>query len=173
MRNRVVICLLVVLAFAVPSFAQKLPKADQPAEPGFEAGVETAAIRFDPKDLSGMWISVAEGPETIGPHMPPLTEEGKAKLATHISADRVDSPDKSNDPQFGCNPQGFPRLWFDREGIEILHFTSRTGSCSSPSGNILCGNSGWTAVPCPQRSSSRISAPRFTDTPSPGGRETR
>ena len=125
MRNRFVVSLVVTLVIAVPSFGQKLPKAEAPAEPGFEAGIETAAIRFDPKDLSGIWVSVAEGAETIGPTMPPLTEAGKAKLATHISADRVDSPDKSNDPQFGCNPQGFPRLWFDREGIEIIHFPDR------------------------------------------------
>ena len=124
MRNRFVhlTVALVALVLAGPLLAQQ---QQQPLQPGFEAGIETAAIRFDPNDLTGIWISVAEGPETIGPNMPPLTEEGKAKLATHISADRVSSPALSNDPQFKCNPQGFPRLWFDREGIEIIHFPDR------------------------------------------------
>lgn len=127
MRNRLVgllpglvfVFLLIALAVAGPSLAQQEPK------PGFEAGVETAGIKFDTHDLSGIFVSVAEGAETIGPNMPPLTAEGKAKLATHISADRVTNPALSNDPQFGCNPQGFPRLWFDREGIENIHLPDR------------------------------------------------
>jgi hypothetical protein len=95
------------------------------AEPGFEAGIETADVRFDVHDLSGPWRSVAQGLETIGGNVPPMTPAGVARLNERVSADRVDDPIKSNDPQFKCNPQGFPRLWLDSEIIEYIHTADR------------------------------------------------
>src|SRR5262245_34484241 len=91
----------IVLAVAGPLLAQRATEED------------TAAIKFDVHDLSGIFRSVAGGLEWIGPNVPPLTPEGMAKLKEHISADRVPNPALSNDPQFRCNPQGFPRLWLD------------------------------------------------------------
>jgi hypothetical protein len=129
---------LTTLVFASPSLAQRGQRGgeqerkfgvyDRPAvgsEPGFEAGVETAAVRFDVHDLSGAWRSVAGGLETIGPNVPPMTPAGMARINQRVSADRVDNPAKSNDPQFKCNPQGFPRLWLDQEVIENIHTPDR------------------------------------------------
>jgi hypothetical protein len=106
-----------LVAVAGPLLAQK--------EPGFEAGVETAGVHFDTHDLSGIWRSVAGGLETIGPNVPAMTPVGMAKLGERISADRVPDPRLSNDPQFKCDPQGFPRLWLDQELIENIHLDGR------------------------------------------------
>jgi hypothetical protein len=54
-----------------------------------------------------------------------MTLEGRMKLAERISADRVSNPALSNDGQFKCDPQGFPRLWFDQELIENIHLEGR------------------------------------------------
>ena len=113
----VVFFLLIALALAGPSLAQK--------EQGFEAGIETAGIKFEVHDLSGIFRSVAGGLETIGPNVPSMTPVGMAKLAERISADRVTDPALSNDPQFKCDPQGLPRLWLDHEVIENVHLEGR------------------------------------------------
>ncbi len=88
-------------------------------------GLETAAIRFDPQDLSGIYRSVAGGWESPGPNVPPMTLEGRAKLAERVSPDNVPNPALGNDPQFLCAPQGFPRLWLDQELIENIHLEDR------------------------------------------------
>ena len=88
-------------------------------------GLETASIRFDPQDLSGIFRSVAGGWEAPGPNVPPMTLEGRAKLAERISPDNVPNPALGNDPQFLCAPQGFPRLWLDEELIENIHLEDR------------------------------------------------
>jgi hypothetical protein len=114
---------VIALAMSGPSLAQKEQKEQK--EPGFEAGIETAALKFDVHDFSGIWRSVAGGLETIGPNVPSMTPAGMAKLRERISADRVENPALSNDPQFKCNPQGFPRLWLDQELIENVHLEDR------------------------------------------------
>ena len=81
---------LIALAMAGTSLAQKEQKEQK--QPGFEAGIETAAIKFDVHDLSGIWRSVAGGLETIGPNVPSMTPAGMAKLRERISADRVENP---------------------------------------------------------------------------------
>ncbi len=91
-----------------------------------EAGMlETAAIRFDPQDLSGIYRSVAGGWESPGPNVPPMTVEGRAVIAERVSPDNVPNPALGNDPQFLCAPQGFPRLWLDQELIENIHLEDR------------------------------------------------
>jgi hypothetical protein len=87
--------------------------------------LETASIRFDPHDLSGIYRSVAGGWESLGPNVPPMTVEGRSKLSERVSADNVPNPALSNDPQFSCDPQGFPRLWLDQELIENIHLEDR------------------------------------------------
>jgi hypothetical protein len=119
MRDRFVKVALVLVVLVVPLLAQK------EKGPGFEAGVETAAIHFDVHDLSGIFRSVAGGLETIGGNVPSMTPVGMKKLSERISADRVENPALSNDPQFKCDPQGFPRLWLDHEVIENIHLEGR------------------------------------------------
>jgi hypothetical protein len=86
---------------------------------------ETAAIRFDLHDLSGIWGSFPGGWESFGPDVPPMTVEGREVLAKRFSADRVSNPLLANDPQYKCAPQGFPRLWFDQELIENIHLNDK------------------------------------------------
>ena len=136
MRNRLASLLpglVSVLFLSLPT-----PAAAGPPLAQQEAEVETAAIRFDVHDLSGIWVSVAEGLETIGPNVPPMTPEGMAKLNERISADApgLASPLLSNDPQFGCNSQGFPRLWLDREVIENIHLEGRLLQLSQWEGTL-------------------------------------
>ena len=95
--------------------------------------LETATIRFDPQDLSGIYRSVAGGWESPGPNVPPMTVEGRVVLAERVSPDQVADPaseiqslrSTGNDPQFLCAPQGFPRLWLDQELIENIHLEDR------------------------------------------------
>jgi hypothetical protein len=89
--------------------------------------LETAAIQFDIRDLSGIYRSVAGGRESFGDEqsIPPMTTAGREELAKRISADRVSDPALSNDPQFDCDPQGFPRLFLDHELIENIHLDGR------------------------------------------------
>jgi hypothetical protein len=123
MRNRLFVFLIAALAAGGTALAQKEQKEQK--EPGFEAGIETAAIRFDVHDLSGIYRSVAGGLETIGPNVPAMTPAGMKKMSERISADRVANPALSNDPQFKCDPQGLPRLWLDHELVENIHLEGR------------------------------------------------
>jgi hypothetical protein len=106
--------------------------AGQPASEGgfvkLRSGevVETAALDYDPKNLSGVFLPFTPtGYEAFGRTIPPMTTEGRAKLAERVSPDQVADVNVSNDPQFSCDPQGFPRLWFDQELIENIHLDGR------------------------------------------------
>ena len=130
MRNRLPTLVLVLVFFFSLSVltAPAPPFAQGPARQGV-GRVDYSAVRkantFDVHDLSGIFRSVAGGLEVIGPDRPPMTPAGEAKFKTRTSADRVNNFKDNNDPQFGCNPQGFPRLWLDQELIENIHLDGR------------------------------------------------
>jgi hypothetical protein len=88
--------------------------------------VETAAFDYDERNLSGVYLPFTpSGYEAFGRTIPPMTTEGRAKLAERVSPDQVADAKINNDPQFACDPQGFPRLWFDQELIENIHLEGR------------------------------------------------
>ena len=105
-----------------------------------ENGVlETASIRFDPQDLSGIFRSFAGGWEAPGPNVPPMTLEGRAKLAERISPDNVPNPALGNDPQFLCAPQGFPTA-MARSGVNRKHPSGGQTAAVVPVGPDLARN---------------------------------
>lgn len=78
--------------------------------------------RFDPRDLSGYWLR-----NTVRPrNNPPLTPAGVEAMKGRIPDDKARVPSESNDPMYGCNPQGFPRLvWEENEPIEFVMLPDR------------------------------------------------
>ena len=102
--------------------------ANENAAPGFaaegpasEAG---AAIQgFDPRDLSGIWrLTQGRGVEPA----PPMTPEGELLHSARLTDREAGSPALSNDPIYGCNPQGFPRLVYDEnEPLEFVQLGDR------------------------------------------------
>jgi hypothetical protein len=88
---------------------------------------------FDPHDFSGIWLRRG-GDRSISSKAPPLTAEGTARMMKNIpvrsrnpNTPSVDAPEKSNDPAFSCNPQGFPRLLVDtaHDWHEVIQFPDR------------------------------------------------
>ena len=113
MRHRftnVIPALLLCLSCAAPASAGQAPDAN--------AGTDSS--QFDPRDLSGIWLRDS-GDRSISRNAPPLTPEGQARMALHVTAGRsrsplapvAASPELSNDPTLSCNPRGFPRLLVD------------------------------------------------------------
>ena len=113
------------------------------------AGPEADGSQIDPRDLSGVW-QLREGDRGLSPTVPPMTEEGEARLdanipvrgralsppepggvlpeleeGEHRGRARAVMPAFSNDPMMQCNPQGFPRLLFDPELVEFVHLEDR------------------------------------------------
>jgi hypothetical protein len=78
-----------------------------------------APRQFDPHDFSGIWLRKG-GDRSISPKPPSLTPEGTARMMKNVpvrsrnpNTPSADTPEKSNDPAFSCNPKGFPRLLVD------------------------------------------------------------
>ncbi len=89
------------------------------------AGAQEDGSQFDPRDFSGVW-HMEGGSGQFGPPNPPaLTSAGMAAMQGRIPSRSVDDPSLSNDPSYQCNPEGFPKLLFDAEPIEILQLPDR------------------------------------------------
>jgi hypothetical protein len=90
------------------------------------AAFAQTAGQFNPRDLSGIYYLRGGGGE-IGPRntAPALTPAGVAAMAGRIPTSKVPNPTLSNDPQFICDPVGFPRLLLDPEPMEIVHLPDR------------------------------------------------
>ena len=102
-----------------------------------EAWGQEQASDFDPRDFSGIWeIGGASAFQGFGlatrPDLTPRTME--------IMRDRIPSPGAarfhplepdvpfahlSNDPDYQCNPQGFPKLLIDAEPLEMIMLPDR------------------------------------------------
>ena len=89
---------------------------------------ERASPQFDPRDLSGVWM-LTEGTsafEGFGPDTrPPLTPQAVEIMSERIPARSVPYPHLANDPEYQCNPAGFPKLLFDTEPIEMMQLDDR------------------------------------------------
>src|SRR6266581_9568920 len=98
--------------------------APQAAKPGANANlVDVNGKKFDPHDLSGIWIRRG-GNRSFGPpnSWPPLTKAGEDMIRTRIPSPgysrhplvkKIDDPKLTNDPTYACNPKGFPRILLD------------------------------------------------------------
>src|SRR5437867_8943368 len=85
--------------------------------------VDVNGKKFDPRDLSGIWIRRG-GNRAFGPpnSWPPLTKAGEDAIKTRIPSPgysryplvkKIDDPKETNDPTYACNPKGFPRILLD------------------------------------------------------------
>jgi hypothetical protein len=124
MYNRITACLLApVLVLALG--------------PILEARGQNETGDFDPRDFSGIWeIGGASAFQGFGlATRPELTPR-----AMEIMRDRIPSPGAarfhplapevpfahlSNDPDYQCNPQGFPKLLIDAEPLEMIMLPDR------------------------------------------------
>ena len=99
------------------------PPAQSPS-PGANANLfDVNGKKFDPHDLSGIWIRRG-GNRAFGPpnSWPPLTKAGEDAIKTRIPSPaysryplvkKIDDPKETNDPTYACNPKGFPRILLD------------------------------------------------------------
>jgi hypothetical protein len=85
--------------------------------------VDVNGKKWDPHDLSGIWIRRG-GNRGFGPRNsnPALTKAGEDVIKTRIPTPgynwhpltkKIDDPKDTNDPTFACNPKGFPRIILD------------------------------------------------------------
>lgn len=113
-----------VLFLSLAGFGEAAP-GQQPAGSG------AARSQFDPRDLSGIWLMAADKgvPGSLGPDIPPMTPEGKARFSERRPTGNSGNSSLSNDPVFQCNPMGFPRLVLgggrQAEPIEFIHTEGR------------------------------------------------
>jgi hypothetical protein len=117
---------LTLFAFAQAGAQKAAPKAAAPQQAKSAAASNTVDVngkKWDPHDLSGIWIRRG-GSRAFGPRNsnPPLTKAGeeviKARIPTpgynwHPLTKKIDDPKDTNDPTFACNPKGFPRILLD------------------------------------------------------------
>jgi len=92
-----------------------------------------AQQKFDPHDFSGIWLRKG-GDRSMSPKAPALTIEGTEKMMKNIpvrsrnpNTPSAETPEKSNDPAFSCNPKGFPRLLIDtaHDWHEVIQLPDR------------------------------------------------
>ena len=96
----------------------------QSARPAASANlVDVNGKKFDPRDLSGIWLRRG-GNRSFGPPNtnPPLTKAGEDMIKTRIPSPgysrhplvkKITDPKETNDPTYACNPKGFPRVLLD------------------------------------------------------------
>jgi hypothetical protein len=109
MRNRsIFLALLLTLLFSMASFGQAVP---------------------NPRDFSGIWKlggSNANAFAGFGPQtMPKLTPKGEEAMKGRIPSRAVPHASMSNDPEYTCNPAGFPKLLIDSEPVEFIQINDR------------------------------------------------
>jgi hypothetical protein len=119
MRIRLVLLVVIsvlVLSASVVKLTEAKPQSAQP-----QAAADKTA--YDSHDLSGIYIRRG-GDRGFGPpgSYPPLTPDGEAAIRTrvptagynrHPLTKKIQYDEDSNDPAFGCNPKGFPRILVD------------------------------------------------------------
>ena len=95
---------------------------------GAEPPLEQGQNDYDPRDLSGVFM-LTVGTNAFagfgGNTRPPLTPQGVEIMSGRIPPRSVDYPHLSNDPEYQCNPAGFPKLFFDAEPVEFMQMDDR------------------------------------------------
>src|SRR5687767_13348348 len=81
---------------------------------------------FDPRDFSGIWrIGGFSAFTGFGNNRPALTPKWVEAMRGRVPARAVQYPSQSNDPEYQCNPAGFPKLLIDAEPVEMAHASDR------------------------------------------------
>src|SRR5271163_3730439 len=113
---------MAVMVFSSPAVAQVFYPTGaangrtQPSDAQKKAAEESkATLKYDPRDLSGIWLIAGRARAMGGIPAPPMTAWGKEQFAAHkptepdAEASRRVSLEQGNDPLRGpCNPQGYP-----------------------------------------------------------------
>jgi hypothetical protein len=93
------------------------------------ASAQAPAGQFDPRDYSGIWKLEGPGANAFpgfgGNTRPELTPAGVEAMKGRIPSRAVKFAGQSNDPEYTCNPAGFPKLWMDSEPMEMMHLPDR------------------------------------------------
>ena len=177
----VILVLVALLVCSSAAVAELGPSLGQQQE---SAGAATG--QFDPRDLSGIWDR-KEGDMGLSPDVPPMTPEGQARLDANLPARgtrlgeepregehpgraRAVVPALSNDPMMQCNPQGFPRLFFQPLPVEFVHLDNRLMQFYQRNDN--CAKSGSTGEQCRRGRTSITLDRRGMDTRLASGKET-
>jgi hypothetical protein len=108
--------LTLMVLFSTAVFAQGGPTGEKAR--ANERSVAVSSGPFDAHDFTGIWL-LQRATETIGPNAPAMTPKGMAAMKGRIPESTVAVPAFSNDPIRQCNPNGFPRIIFDAEPIEM------------------------------------------------------
>ena len=107
-----------VLLFLCAGVGEAAPIPEQTQAPG----------PFDPRDVSGVWM-LTEGTNAFagfGPeNRPGLTPQAEEIMRRRIPPRTVPFPHLANDPEYECNPAGFPKLLFDAEPVELMQLEDR------------------------------------------------
>jgi hypothetical protein len=120
MWNRFVVSILwVALSF---SFGRHLAQVNQ------QSGGVNASSTSSAPNLSGIWVlKLPAGAGSYSSNAfikdePPMTAwaEEKYKAAKPVFGPNQTSPQKSNDPVYGCFPPGLPRIYLQDKPMEIL-----------------------------------------------------
>ncbi len=92
------------------------------------ASPQQGSSQYDPHDFSGVWM-LTQGTNAFSgwglDTRPPLTPQAVETMSGRIPPGDVDFPHLSNDPEYQCNPAGFPKLFFDAEPTEIMQLDDR------------------------------------------------
>jgi hypothetical protein len=87
-----------------------------------------AAPRFDPHDLSGVWVLQRQKIFTLSSDTPSMTAWGQAKFNETKPGygHRAIPPAFGNDPIGNCDPSGYPRIMFDPvRPMEIIQLPNK------------------------------------------------
>jgi hypothetical protein len=118
-------------AAQAPQSAPPFPWGGQDAAVQAPATVTPPAVKYDPRDLTGIWLRQGQQALSDGPP-PKMTAVGDAMFRKSIVSvvnelqDDPPPPVKGNDPIMRCDPYGFPRvLWDFGAPMEMAHLPNR------------------------------------------------
>ena len=104
-----------------------------------DGGLETASIRFDPQDLSGIYRSVAGGWEAPGPNVPPMTVEGPGEAGRACFARQRPQSSAWERSAVHMRSAGFPTA-MARSGANRKHPSGGQAAAVVPVGPDLARN---------------------------------
>jgi hypothetical protein len=117
MHNRIILAVAALPLLSLVTLAAVHPQAP--------AG---SAAQFNPRDFSGIWL-LTGGPSAFAGFgantRPALTPAGVEAMKGRIPSREVQYPGLSNEPEYQCNPAGFPKLLIDAEPMEWLQTNDR------------------------------------------------
>jgi hypothetical protein len=126
---------VLLLIFSLHLLGQSAPGSKGPGAINGRSGEKLQAKaqtptsqRFDPLDLSGVWVLQRQKIFTLSTDKPPMTAWGQAKFNETKPGygPRAIPPAFGNDPIGNCDPSGYPRIMFDPvRPMEIIQLPNR------------------------------------------------